>query len=67
MHFYQIWKDLVINILNDDAPMARRVTIMLDDNLEKKLRTIQSKMIIQKRSSVSLSSVINEHLAKSLK
>lgn len=64
---YQIWKDLVINILSDDALMARRVTIMLDDNLEKKLRTIQSKMIIKHRSSVSLSSVINEHLEKSLK
>jgi len=40
---------------------------MLDDNLEKKLRTIQSKMIIQKRASVSLSSVINDYLGKSLK
>jgi len=47
--------------------MARRVTIMLDESVEKKLRVIQSKMIIQKGQSVSLSSVINEYLLKSLK
>ena len=47
--------------------MARRVTIMLDENLEKKLRTIQSKQIIQKKTSVSLSSVINDYLGKSLR
>ncbi|MDX1533028.1 MAG: hypothetical protein R3230_02340 [Nitrosopumilaceae archaeon] len=47
--------------------MARRVTIMLDESVEKKLRNIQSKMIIQRKQSVSLSSVINENLSKSLK
>ena len=54
-------------MLHDYDIMARRVTIMLDENLEKKLRVIQSKMIVQKGQSISLSSVINANLQKSLK
>jgi len=44
-----------------------RVTIVLDDVLAKKLRTIQSKKIIKSKKSVSFSSVINEELRKALK
>lgn len=41
-----------------------RVTIMLDPRIKKKLRTLQSKEIIESQSSVSFSKVINEDLAK---
>jgi len=47
--------------------MSKRVTIMLDDVLAKKLRIIQSKKISKSNKSVSFSSVINEELRKALK
>ena len=47
--------------------MAKRVTIMLDDDLDKKLRQIQSKRIHESLSSVSFSTVLNEELRKGLK
>ncbi len=47
--------------------MAKRITVVLDDELVKKLRNIQSKKIIKSKKSVSFSSVINEELRKSLK
>jgi len=47
--------------------MARRVTVVLDDELVKKLRNVQSKKIAKSKKSVSFSSVINEELRKSLK
>ena len=40
--------------------MSRRVTIMIDDDLDKKLRLKQAKMIQQEQSSVSYSRVLNE-------
>jgi hypothetical protein len=40
---------------------------MLDDDLLKKLRTNQAKMIKQTNKSVSLSRVINEYLEVNLK
>jgi len=46
---------------------GKRVTIVLDDYLAKKLRTIQSKKISKSKKSVSFSKVINEELRKSLK
>ncbi|WP_016939615.1 MULTISPECIES: hypothetical protein [Nitrosopumilus] len=45
----------------------KRVTIMIDDELDKKLRQRQSKMIRESNSSVSYSRVINELLDKYLK
>jgi len=47
--------------------MAKRVTIMMDDDLDKKLRSIQAKAIQSTISSVSFSKVINETIRKQLK
>jgi len=47
--------------------MAKRITIMLDDNLVKKLHEIQAKQIKASTKSVSFSRVLNETLRKSLK
>jgi hypothetical protein len=47
--------------------MAERKTIMLDEDLAKKLRLLQSKMIQTENTSVSFSKVINEILRKGLK
>ena len=47
--------------------MPRRVMIVLDDDLAKKLRIIQSKKISKLINHVSFSRVINEQLRKVLK
>ena len=47
--------------------MGRRVTIMIDDDLDKKLRFRQAKIIQQTQSSYSFSRVLNETLRKCLK
>ncbi len=47
--------------------MAKRVTIMIDDDLDKKLRIRQAKMIQQEQSSYSFSRVINDVVRKTLK
>ena len=47
--------------------MAKRVTIMLDDDLDRKLRLVQAKAIQSTTSSVSFSGVLNEVLRNSLK
>ncbi len=47
--------------------MAKRVTIMIDEDLDKKLRLRQAKMIQQEQSSYSYSRVLNDILRKSLK
>ncbi len=47
--------------------MAKRITIMIDDDLDKKLRLIQAKEITKTSSSVSYSRVINDTLRKQLK
>jgi hypothetical protein len=47
--------------------MSKRVTIMIDEDLDKKLRLRQAKMIIQEQSSYSYSKVLNDVLRKSLK
>lgn len=44
-----------------------RVTIMLDIDLDKKIRGIQAKKIIQEQSSYSFSKTLNEVLRKGLK
>jgi len=46
--------------------MARRVTIMIDDDLDKKLRSIQSKTIQSTSSSFSYSKALNETIRKKL-
>jgi len=47
--------------------MAKRVTIMLDDDLDRKLRSIQAKEIQNTISSVSFSTVLNQVLRNNLK
>jgi len=47
--------------------MPKRITVVLDDVVVKKLRNIQSKKIAKSKKSISFSSVINEELRKSLK
>lgn len=47
--------------------MSKRITIMLDDDLDKKLRMLQAKMIQTTAGSVSFSKVINEELRKCIK
>ena len=47
--------------------MTKRVTVMIDDDLDKKIRMLQAKLIIQEQTSYSYSKVLNEVLRKSLK
>ena len=47
--------------------MCKRVTIVLDDEIVKKLRIIQAKKIKTFTNYVSFSSVINQQLRKALK
>jgi len=47
--------------------MLRRITIMLEDDLLKKLRIKQAKLIKKNQGSVSLSKVINDSLNDALK
>ena len=54
-------------IKNDVHNMSKRVTIMLDNDLDKKMRLMQAKMIQSTTSSVSFSNVLNTVLRDSLK
>ena len=47
--------------------MANRITIMLDEDLIKKLHEIQAKEIKSSEKSVSFSHVLNQTLRKGLK
>ncbi len=47
--------------------MGKRITIVLDDDLVKKLHEIQAKQIKQSTKSVSFSRVLNEVVRKNLK
>jgi len=47
--------------------MSKRITIVMDDEVVKKLRIIQSKNIVKSKKSVSFSSVINDQLRKEVK
>ena len=47
--------------------MSRRVTIMIDNDLDKKLRAKQAKMIERENSSISYSFVINEAIRGKIK
>ncbi len=47
--------------------MIKRVTIMIDEDIDKKLRHRQAKMIQEKQTSYSYSRVLNESLRKALK
>ena len=47
--------------------MSKRVTFMIDDYIDKKLRIHQAKIIQQEQSACSYSRVVNETLRKVLK
>jgi len=47
--------------------MAKRITIMIDDDLLKKLHDVQAKQIKETNDSVSFSRILNEMLRKSIK
>ena len=47
--------------------MSRRVTIMIDDDLAKKIRTLQAKRILSTSSAVSFSKILNDVARKGLK
>jgi len=47
--------------------MSKRVTIVLDDTIVKKLRMIQAKHIQKSLTNISFSKIINDLLQKSLK
>ena len=47
--------------------MGKRITVMIEDDVDKKLRTIQAKEIKNTSSSVSYSHVINQILRKKIK
>ena len=47
--------------------MGKRITVVLDDDLVKKLREKQSKLIKESLKSVSFSRMINQILRKSFK
>jgi len=47
--------------------MAKRVTIVMDDDLVKKLHEMQAKRIKESSKPVSFSAVLNECLASELK
>ncbi len=46
---------------------AKRITIMIDNELDKKLRLIQAKMIQTSQKSVSYSRVIDDTLRRKIK
>jgi len=43
------------------------MTIMIEEDLDKKLRILQAKMILQKQTSYSYSKAVNDSLRKVLK
>ena len=47
--------------------MGKRVTIMIDEDLDKKIRLRQAKMIQQEQFSYSYSRALNDVLRKTLK
>ena len=47
--------------------MGKRITIVLDDDLVKKLRIIQARKLTKSDATVSFSSVINSELRKVVK
>jgi len=47
--------------------MNKRITIMIDDKLNKKIRLLQAKMIQKENKSISYSYVVNLLLKNSLK
>ncbi len=47
--------------------MSKRITIVLDDDLVKKLTSIQAKNIVKSKKDISFSGTVNDELRKALK
>ena len=47
--------------------MGKRITIILDNDLDKKLRLLQAKYISSKKVSCSYSKIVNDTLRKGVK
>jgi len=58
---------VLIHYVNVFVIMPKRITVVFDDELVKKLRIVQSKKIAKSKRSVSFSSVINDELRKAIK
>ena len=59
---------LVISYVHALVSMAaKRITVLMDDDLDKKLRLMQARQISKTNSSVSYSKVINQTLRAQLK
>jgi hypothetical protein len=56
-----------VKIFEEFFMISKRITIVLDEDLVKKLRAIQSKKISKSTEHVSFSRVINEELRRALK
>ena len=54
-------------LIMDEWILAKRITVIFNDDLLKKLHEIQAKQIRQSTKSVSFSRVVNEALRKGLK
>ena len=52
---------------HQNKTLSQRITIVLDDDLNRKLRSIQAKMLKEKNRSVSFSRVLNQVLRRGLK
>ncbi len=61
-----VYSTYMICILSQIA-MGKHVTIMIDEDLDKKLRLRQAKIIHQEQSAYSYSRVVNDILRKVLK
>jgi hypothetical protein len=51
----------------NNIEMSKRITVMIDDELDKKLRQMQAKLIQKENKSISYSHVINVVLRNSMK
>ena len=47
--------------------MSKRITVMIDDDLEEKLRQLQAKQIAKTMKSVSFSGTLNDVIRKGIK
>ena len=54
-------------IRNGQKNMIKRVTVMIDSDLDKKIRLVQAKMIQKEKKSVSYSHVVNLLLQNAIK
>lgn len=64
------WHEYELNLnmmMSKYEMLVKRITIIIDDDIDKKLRQYQSKMIQQNVESYSYSRTINDILRKGLK